>query len=713
MDMKNLNIESKNKKLIINLPQQQIVIDQNGVQCNSLKKQQEEQQQTHQIYQNNTQDSQSHNCQVANNFYQKQTNNNFQSNTNQRNNTIQVSNLACSQKQAVASQNFIQKDPILNQLSKQQNGQFQKVDCNHNQKSENKNQLIIQNSQVRSKDYIQQCEQNQQEIIQSIHNDEEELFKKSSNPIFSRSLNIQQKNIIQKKDSITHQNVNKTIKNHINTHKLVEKQQQIFQHQQKQDQLQQSCQKTSKSEILQLARGIVQKALIQQNEIKENPKQTQIKMNQQEINNLCQYKELQKEKLGFKKQLFDDNKQIYKENICETSYQKQNQNIQSLSQFQNQQCQWSDDQEESKYIEFPNQDRQANKLGINSKSITDQQKYQNNQFLHSNLRKRENDSNLYIDSQQFDMDNIQYYKNNFNKPIGNSQQSQQSTQKNRNYHREYFEEEQEQEDEDEEGEDNFEEEVQEGIEDYQSNQMCEYYSDEDSNKFVNGQINCSADQNQLNFKCSLGKNYTYNITLDKESLMQNEDFCQEEDLNEQNEYSEDQSDHENENCEEEDIEQEEKEIQEDENSYEESDESDDYYENDQNEEMLYGINIPPIPPLPDDLEFAYNLQEQQIYEEYEPNDQSFSENNGLTKAEIMSLPTIVYTTQSLRTKIVKLFSSQQDCSICLNNYIDKEILRVLPCEHRFHRACIDKWLLQNSRCVICKFDLLSNQNQDS
>ncbi|KAL4493495.1 hypothetical protein ABPG72_007503 [Tetrahymena utriculariae] len=636
---------------------------------------------------------------MTNNFYHKQASNKFQSNINPQNNTKEINNFIANQQQSNNGQNFIQKEAILNEPSQQHKDIYQKRECNQSQKSQNKNSLFIQNGQVRSKEQIQLNLQKQQDIIQSVRKDEAELYKKSSNPIFSRSNYIQQNTISQKKDIVPKQNVNQTSKNDLNAHKLSQKQQQIIQHQQQQVQMQQSSKKTSKSEILQLAKGIVQKAQIQQNEIKENPKQTQFKLSQQDQNNVYNNNQvLQKDKQGYKKQYFHDKIQQQKEKICETSYQKQNQNLQSLSQFQNQQCYCSDDQEESKYIEHPNQDRQNNKLSINPINTTDLQKYQNSQFLNSYLRKRENNSNMYIDSQQFDMNNMLDFKNDFNSSRGNGQLSYSVTEQNKNYNREQFE---------------VDEEVQEGIQDY-AQQIYEYSSDEDSNKMVNEQINPKANHNQLNFKCNLGKNYTYNITLDRESLIQSEEYCQEEDLNEENEYFENQSDHENENGDdEEDIEQEEKEIQEDENSYEESDESNDYYENDQNEEMFYGINIPPIPPLPDDLEFAYNLQEQQIYEEYEPNDQSFSENSGLTKAEIMSLPTIVYTTQSLRTKIVKQFSSQQDCSICLNNYLDKEILRVLPCEHRFHRACIDKWLLQNSKCVICKFDLLSNQNQDS
>jgi len=36
--------------------------------------------------------------------------------------------------------------------------------------------------------------------------------------------------------------------------------------------------------------------------------------------------------------------------------------------------------------------------------------------------------------------------------------------------------------------------------------------------------------------------------------------------------------------------------------------------------------------------------------------------------------------------------ADHSCSICLEEYIANEELRVLPCNHIFHVACIDKWL---------------------
>jgi len=57
-------------------------------------------------------------------------------------------------------------------------------------------------------------------------------------------------------------------------------------------------------------------------------------------------------------------------------------------------------------------------------------------------------------------------------------------------------------------------------------------------------------------------------------------------------------------------------------------------------------------------------------------------------------------------KSVEQSKSQNSCCVCMEDFDDDELLRTLPCLHFFHKKCIDKWLLQNSSCPICKFDIL-------
>ncbi|KAL7615971.1 hypothetical protein Lser_V15G00076 [Lactuca serriola] len=50
-----------------------------------------------------------------------------------------------------------------------------------------------------------------------------------------------------------------------------------------------------------------------------------------------------------------------------------------------------------------------------------------------------------------------------------------------------------------------------------------------------------------------------------------------------------------------------------------------------------------------------------------------------------------------------------DCSVCLSEFEDDEILRLLPkCNHAFHIPCIDTWLRSHTNCPLCRAGVLSN-----
>ncbi|KAF6154495.1 hypothetical protein GIB67_028387 [Kingdonia uniflora] len=49
-----------------------------------------------------------------------------------------------------------------------------------------------------------------------------------------------------------------------------------------------------------------------------------------------------------------------------------------------------------------------------------------------------------------------------------------------------------------------------------------------------------------------------------------------------------------------------------------------------------------------------------------------------------------------------------ECCICLSAYDDGAELHELPCGHRFHCACVDKWLLINATCPLCKYNILKS-----
>ncbi|KAG5037063.1 hypothetical protein AAZX31_07G075300 [Glycine max] len=46
------------------------------------------------------------------------------------------------------------------------------------------------------------------------------------------------------------------------------------------------------------------------------------------------------------------------------------------------------------------------------------------------------------------------------------------------------------------------------------------------------------------------------------------------------------------------------------------------------------------------------------------------------------------------------------CVICLAEYKEKELLRIIPkCGHTFHLSCIDMWLRKQSTCPVCRLSL--------
>merc|ERR1719399_2636077 len=54
---------------------------------------------------------------------------------------------------------------------------------------------------------------------------------------------------------------------------------------------------------------------------------------------------------------------------------------------------------------------------------------------------------------------------------------------------------------------------------------------------------------------------------------------------------------------------------------------------------------------------------------------------------------------------------EAECCLCMEGYRDEDMVRVLPCDHYFHKECIDKWFdstqFQTRSCPLCKRDPLA------
>ncbi|CAK8538808.1 unnamed protein product [Lathyrus sativus] len=76
---------------------------------------------------------------------------------------------------------------------------------------------------------------------------------------------------------------------------------------------------------------------------------------------------------------------------------------------------------------------------------------------------------------------------------------------------------------------------------------------------------------------------------------------------------------------------------------------------------------------------------------------------GMSQTCIIKLPFHEFSSSN---KMMKLYNDSC-CSICFQDLEDGELVRVLPkCSHVYHLECIDKWLLQQGSCPICRTYIL-------
>lgn len=75
---------------------------------------------------------------------------------------------------------------------------------------------------------------------------------------------------------------------------------------------------------------------------------------------------------------------------------------------------------------------------------------------------------------------------------------------------------------------------------------------------------------------------------------------------------------------------------------------------------------------------------------------------GVDPAVIDTFPTLVYSD----IKAHKVGKGALECAVCLSEFEDDELLRLLPkCDHVYHPECIDEWLQNHVTCPVCRVNL--------
>ncbi|KAL2505024.1 RING/U-box superfamily protein [Abeliophyllum distichum] len=63
--------------------------------------------------------------------------------------------------------------------------------------------------------------------------------------------------------------------------------------------------------------------------------------------------------------------------------------------------------------------------------------------------------------------------------------------------------------------------------------------------------------------------------------------------------------------------------------------------------------------------------------------------------------------------VVKITEPGSECSICLMGFELNGEVKEMPCKHKFHSSCIEKWLRFNGSCPICRFTLPVEEKKES
>lgn len=54
---------------------------------------------------------------------------------------------------------------------------------------------------------------------------------------------------------------------------------------------------------------------------------------------------------------------------------------------------------------------------------------------------------------------------------------------------------------------------------------------------------------------------------------------------------------------------------------------------------------------------------------------------------------------------VEVENCDEQCAVCLEEYEGGETAKEMPCKHRFHGGCIERWLNVSGSCPVCRYEM--------
>jgi hypothetical protein len=93
----------------------------------------------------------------------------------------------------------------------------------------------------------------------------------------------------------------------------------------------------------------------------------------------------------------------------------------------------------------------------------------------------------------------------------------------------------------------------------------------------------------------------------------------------------------------------------------------------------------------------------QVLESLRSNPDLLSPDRGADQSEIEQLPVSNFRRASVdKSSGTGDLEEHLTCRVCLSEYEEGDELRTLPCFHKYHRECIDRWISRDKKCPICK-----------